>query len=73
MCFNPRAREGATRETLSARLTAAGFNPRAREGATYVVSRYRNGSSVSIHAPVRARPQATRATLICLQFQSTRP
>ena len=34
MCFNPRAREGATYATVYVTVITACFNPRAREGAT---------------------------------------
>ena len=54
--FNPRAREGATPIWCPNNNVLCRFNPRAREGATARRGRPLYGGSVSIHAPVRARP-----------------
>ena len=35
VCFNPRAREGATRWSAAFLSSLRSFNPRAREGATF--------------------------------------
>ena len=54
--FNPRPREGATREHYGQDDHQAGFNPRPREGATMRFLRMRQHIAVSIHAPVKGRP-----------------
>ena len=49
------------------------FNPRAREGATKMQKWITEGLEVSIHAPVKARPDPTSASIAAKPFQSTRP
>ncbi len=53
--FNPRAREGATARTQQGKNIRFCFNPRAREGATTPHALKAPDSTVSIHAPVKAR------------------
>ena len=55
-CFNPRAREGATIGFSRLKRPIKRFNPRAREGATPKAQLTNSHQVVSIHAPVRARP-----------------
>ncbi len=68
MCFNPRAREGATRSTWTGKRSDQCFNPRAREGATPVIQLVPAPFSVSIHAPVKARPWDDKAAGIIKGF-----
>ena len=72
MGFNPRTREGATRQ---GRRPAVGgcFNPRTREGATIATSGLTIHRKVSIHAPARVRPTAWTPTSSTARFQSTHP
>ena len=56
-CFNPRPREGATLSTGDASRRRKSFNPRPREGATLIIPGPCRVLAVSIHAPVKGRPE----------------
>ncbi|CAA7622808.1 conserved hypothetical protein [Magnetospirillum sp. UT-4] len=49
------------------------FNPRPREGATHRIGRSITRLGVSIHAPVRGRPDHCREVMLVKMFQSTPP
>ena len=55
--FNPRPREGATDNRGATRSLYRGFNPRPREGATITEQDFFTVPPVSIHAPVKGRPE----------------
>ena len=54
-------------------LDRLGFNPRPRKGATGGESNVEERVVVSIHAPVRERPEPNRQTIRGGKFQSTPP
>ncbi len=70
--FNPRACEGATCLTIMAHNEIKSFNPRACEGATPNRMTMAWPTTVSIHAPVKARRLALLQALKLRWFQSTR-
>ena len=61
--FNPRPREGATKERRLSPLASGCFNPRPREGATFLETCWKLfWLNVSIHAPVKGRLELQRST-----------
>ena len=71
--FNPRPREGATRLCGVCGASSGGFNPRPREGATKSAGPCFEPCTVSIHAPVKGRPEMVQKMSEIIKFQSTPP
>ena len=71
-CFNPRSREGATTKAF-APLQQQRFQSTLPRGSDGIEPQLRQLQEVSIHAPARERPQATKRPWLHTQFQSTLP
>ena len=71
--FNPRSLAGATQETYNEAVSAYEFQstlPCGSDLAGNICNKY---GDISIHAPLRERPNLTRISLRLLSFQSTLP